>query len=414
MPNPTATGPNGEKVELVNGQWVPMAAPVVPKPRALPGMPTAAGAAVDSEIREGLKSGAGEVVANVLGLPHALGEVLALGNAAVSTAAGVGTAALRGEPLNVAETWKASRRMAETPSAVNPLMAMPEPNSGDVLGAVGLEEGGSGVGTNAGKTAADIATLMALNPVSRVKEIFKLRGSVPQTERRARLLARERPVEVEQKRALDNAAKSLMGGAGKAAEAGFEGALVGALGEGDPANTAAWSAGIQAGGSAALAAKSKFFKTPLTTFLTLYVGHEMYKSVMPGPQDFFASKDAAINEMTAAFGLGVAAHMVGAGRYGDAARISRGLAQASRAGIASVAGQLQAAKERGEPQYELIIGTMINNPDHFGEEYARRLQRAADSGKKNGVTDEIDQMMRSTRFKKLYDSIPTHRTGGGF
>jgi hypothetical protein len=399
---PTATGPNGEKVELVNGEWVPMAAPEVPKPRALPGMPTAAGAAMDREIREGLKSGAGELVANVLGLPHALGEVLALGNAAVSTAAGVGTAALRGEPLNVAETWKASRRMAETPSAVNPLMAMPEPNSGDVLGMVGLEEKGSDLATSAGKTAADVATLVALNPASRIKNILKARKGPTAA------------VDPDTRGMLDKAARSLTAGLGKTAEAGFEGAVVGALGDGDPANTAAWSAGIQAGGSMALTAKAAFLKHPFQTFGSLWLGHEMFKAVAPGPQDLFDSKDAAVQEMVGAYGLGIAASLVGAGRGTESQRVVNAISRASRAGIASVVGQLQAAKERGEPQYELVVSTMVNDPDHFGPEYARRLQRAADSKKENELTNEIDRLMRSNRFKKLYDAIPTHRTGGGF
>jgi len=401
MPNPpTATGPNGEKVVYENGQWVPMEQAAAP--RALPRMPPPAAGMMDREIREGMKTGAGELVANMLGLPHAAGELLALGKAGIGTAAGVGTAALTGKPLNVAETWKAARRTEENSLPVQALLAMPEPNSGDVLGALGIEEKGSDLATSAGKTAADIGTMLTLNPASRMKKLLGLRGSTTAK------------VDPDTRGMLDKAARSLLGGAGKTAEAGFEGAVVGALGEGDPANTAAWSAGIQAGGSMALTAKAAFLKHPFQTFGSLWLGHEMFKAVAPGPQDLFDSKDAAVQEMVGAYGLGLAASLVGAGRGTDSQRVVNAISRASRTGVASVVGQLQEAAKRGEPQYELVVGTMINDPDHFGPEYARRLQRAADSGKEDELTKEIDRLMRSTRFKKLYDAIPTHRTGGGF
>ena len=163
-----------------------------------------------------------------------------------------------------------------------------------------------------------------------------------------------------------------------------------------------------------MTAKAAFLKRPLATFGSLWMGHEMFKAVAPGSQNAFDSKDAAIQEMVVAYGLGVTASLVGAGRGTDAQKVVNAISRASRTGIASVVNQLQAAAEREDPVYERVISSVINEPDHFGPEVGQRLQRAADSGKENEIIKEIDRLMRTTRFRQQYEALPEFRTGGGF
>jgi hypothetical protein len=398
---PTATGPNGEKLELKDGQWVPLTDPTRVA-GALPGKPTAQGAQIDSQIRGGMKTAAGELIANVIGLPHAAGELLALGGAALRTGAGAAAAAVKGEPINIAERFNNARVIEEGSRPAKTLLAAPEPSSADVLNAVGLEETGGTIATGAGKAAADVATLMTLRPSARVTEILKMRRGPTAA------------VDPETLSGLNRAAHVLTGGSAKVAEAGFEGAVVGALGEGDPAVTAAFSAGIQIGGSAALTAKAAFFKNPLKTFGTLFIGHEMYKAVAPGPQNAFDSKDAAIDEMVVAYGLGIAAYMAGANRGTEMQRVVNAVSQASRTGIASVITQLDAAAQRGDTQYEQIVSKVATDPEYFGDTIKRRLERAANSEKPNELLREIDSLMQTASFRQKYEQMSKYRTGGEF
>jgi hypothetical protein len=398
---PTATGPNGEKLTLENGQWVPVTDPTGIA-GALPGKPTAQGAQMDSEIRSGMKTAAGELVANVIGLPHAAGELLALGGAALRTGAGAASAALKGEPINLAERFSNARVIEEGSRPAKTLLAAPEPSSADVLNAVGLEETGGTIATGAGKAAADVATLMTLRPSARVTEILKMRRGPTAA------------VDPETLSSLNRAARVLTAGSAKVAEAGFEGAVVGALGEGDPAVTSAWSAGIQLGGSAALTAKAQFFKNPLKTFGTLFIGHEMYKAIAPGPQNAFDSKDEVIDEMVVAYGLGLAASLAGANRGTEMQRVVNAVSHASRIGVASVITQLDAAAQRGDTQYERIVAKISSDPDYFGDTVRRRLERAANSEKPNELLREIDSLMQTASFREDYESMSKYRTGGEF
>lgn len=433
MPPPTATGPNGEKVVLQDGQWVPLTPPAEPAaaapppkmPRigALPGKPTEEAAAMDRMIRGGLKTAAGEFVANILGIPHAAGELLALGAAGLRTAGSAAAGALKGEPLNLGERFEAARQKEEGTSFASALLAAPEPTGDEVLEWVGAEPA-EGIEASAGRTAADVATLMTLRPGQRVREILKRRRATPAADRRARLLAREgssatAKAAAEADEAANTIMRSLGLGTGKAAEAGFEGAVVGALGDGDPAKTAAWTAGIQAGGSAALAAKGWIWKNPGKAAITLWLGHEMWKAALPGPQNALESKDEVIREMVGAYGLGAVASLAGASR--PVKPFARALSNASRGAVASVVTQLQEATARGEPHYEQIVAKFAEDPDYFGREARSRLELAAFRERPNALLTEIDSLMKSRRFRSKVEGLqtappssPVYHTGGGF
>lgn len=404
MPAPiTATGPNGEKIVLKDGAWVPLDQPVIPaaaRPSALPGLPTPEAAEQDQLIRQGMKSMAGELVANVLGLPHAAGELLALGAAGIRTGAGAAKAAVTGEPIEIARRFARARQTEDSSGLATLLQSLPEPSGADVLSAVGAEPVESELAAGAGRTAADVATLLALKPGERVARLLKLPRTAPKN------------VDAETMGRLNAAAKTLTRGLGRAAEAGFDGAVIGALGDGDPLKTAAWSAGIQAGGSAALAAKSTFLRNPIKSFGALWLGHQMWKAVAPGPQQAFESSDAATKELVAAYGLGIAASLAGAGR--SPGKIIGTIEHASRAGIASVVTQLQEASRRGDTTPARVLELMSDNPDYFGRNVRLRLERASRSKKPNAVLDEIDSLMRSERFRRQLENAPKFRTGGAF
>lgn len=383
----TATGPNGEKLVLEDGQWVPVA-----EPGALPGKPSEAAAKQDDLIRQGMKTFAAETAANVIGLPHAAGELLALGAAGVRTAGGAAVDAMRGKPLDLSNRFQKAREYEENTSFAGMLTSLPEPSGDDLLRLIGSHPAESDLAASAGRAGADIATLLSLRPAARVESLLKSRAPATVAE--------------DSKQFLDRAAEKLrplIAGGKKVTGAGFEGALVGALGDGDPANTAAWSAGIQAGGSLALAAKGQILKHPFKSFGTLWLGHEMFKSIAPGPQNAFESKDTAVNEMVGAYVLGVAASLAGAKRGAEGQRVIDAMSRASRAGIASVVTQLQ--EVRDQPHYQRIIEKVAQDPEFFGDEIRIRLERAANSDEPKALLNEIDRLMDSTRFRRKFDEL---------
>ncbi|MGB0855348.1 MAG: hypothetical protein ACPGSI_18770, partial [Pikeienuella sp.] len=97
----------------------------------------------------------------------------------------------------------------------------------------------------------------------------------------------------------------LLGRAGaKAVGTGVEGATLALLNEGDPENMFWYGAGGQAIGSASLHLAVKPVKRLLPFVATAWVASEMFKAAAPGDQDFFGSKDFAINKAMWAMGLG--------------------------------------------------------------------------------------------------------------
>jgi hypothetical protein len=426
MTRRTATGPNGEKLELQDGKWVPISTssgfvgPVDEMTGPLPSL----GRNPEEQsqnLRQGMRQGFGSFIANALSIPHATGKLLAAGGAVPALVPGGESftdARLRGEKQfpasaflsipdvsteevlaaptavgrafsNVNDNAKRARQLFSNPNSVtSPIKSPSVPENFDA--AVAEEEGvaaANPIATSAGRTAGDVASMMALRPGQRLMDKFTRLNP------RASL---DNP-----KNALDAAARSLQRGMGRTAEAGFDGAVMGALGDADPGKTAAWSAGIQAGGSAAMAAKNAFFRKPLSTFATLFLGHEMFKAIAPGPQDFFESKDAAVNEMVTAYGLGLAARLAGAGR--DPGRIIGAMEHASRSGLASVVTQLQEAQANNQPQYARVLDLLSQDQERFGTDVRVRLERAARSEEPRALLNEIDALMQSTRFRKALE-----------
>lgn len=406
MARRTATGPNGEKLVLEGGQWVPLQESAAPG--ALPGRPNAAAAEQDQEIRQGMRQGFGTFLANLMSVPHASGELLAAGAALPALVPG-------------GESFSDARARQEKLLPAKALLALPDPSTEDVLAvpsaiskslsdplvhrrrllrtrfeeAVAQEHARNDadpIVSSAGRTAGDVASLMTLRPGKRAADLM------------GRLNPRADLSDT--KGVLDAAARTLYRGMGRTAEAGFDGAVMGALGDADPARTAAWSAGVQAGGSAALAAKNAFFRNPLKSFAALYLGHEMWKAIAPGPQDLFESKDTAVSELVAAYGLGTAAAIAGSTRgigAGNVRLITDAMSSASRATIASVVTQLQEAAANNQPQYARVLELMSQDQERFGTDARVLLERAARSEEPRALLNQIDSLMQSARFRKALE-----------
>lgn len=372
-------------------------------------------------------------VANMLSIPHATGELLSEGGDLLQTGTGALAAKIMGQPANLRERYAQARAEPSMPSSL--LLKLPDPDASDVMTAArgvlavpgqigqsirafqqgGGEQGGQAApnpltdimaalrgareaqttseeqfpaATTAGRTVGDIATLATLRPSRMITTA--LRGA-------------EAPAATEGVSSLNAAVRKVAGGLGKAAEAGFDGAVMAALGDGDPAKTAAYTAGTQAAGSAALEAKGYLMRNPLKSFATLFLAHQMWKSVLPGSQNVFESQDKAVNELVGAYSLGVLASAAGAGR--PTGPIASALSAASRAGIASVITQLQEADKQGQGLYDRVLTRMTEDPEYFGREARDRLERAANSDKPRALLDEIDRLMGSSWFKQKYDAM---------
>jgi hypothetical protein len=373
MARRTATGPNGEKLVLEGGKWVPLATsqgfvgPVDEMTGPLPSL----GRNPEEQsqaLRQGLRSAGGTFLANLASIPHAAGELLAAGAAVPQTLAGAAGAAIRKQPINIGERFSSARAQQESQLPASALLSMPDPTAEDVLAVPGALAGSfsrananakrarageppqdptiastfaeslareqqrsaeNPIATGAGRVGGDVATLLAMRPGERATSALGLNTRAP----------------------AEGAVKLLGRGLARTAEAGIDGATIAALGDGDPAKTAAYSAGIQAGGSAALAAKGAMLRNPVKTFGALWLGHQMMKAVAPGPQQAFESSDAAIKELIAAYGAGTVAALLGAGRgvgEGNVRAITDALSTASRGAVAS--GITQAQEEDPEPR----------------------------------------------------------------
>jgi len=411
MARRTATGPNGEKLELVDGVWVPLrpepqgvlASQVEeygpPNPEAVP------------HIKNAARSIVGGIAAGTLSIPHAAGELLAAGAAVPALVPG-------------GRSYSDERSRQEQQYPAKALIAFPDPTAEDVLAVPGAikkslsdpflqrrrlvgqrfqeavteEQNRDPFASHVGRTVADVGTMMALRPGQRAVDALKLGRFNPRAEI------------TDTKGALDYAARVLARGTGRTAEAGFDGAVMGALGDGDPVKTAAWSAGVQAAGSMAMTAKNSFFRNPLKTFAALYLGHEMFKAIAPGPQDLFESKDTAVTEMVAAYGLGTAAALAGSTRgvgAGNVRAITDAMSTASRATIASVVTQLQEAAAAKQPQYSRVLELLSQDQQHFGTDARVLIERAARSDKPRALLNQIDELMKSTRFRKALEEEPS-------
>lgn len=205
-------------------------------------------------------------------------------------------------------------------------------------------------------------------------------------------------------------------GVGRVAETGIEGAIMGALHDADPAQTALYAATAQAAGSASLGTLSAVMKSKagvlggLTgTALGLAGAHQLFKSASPGGRDrILESVEGGFNETVTLVGLGLAAGLAGLSRgrnsalFEDLPRVVEGTTATLRGSLLSVMTGMADELNRGVSTTGPTIEHYVADPDSFRPAWRKAIER----GIQTGDLSEITQRLAATdeEFARLIDS----------
>lgn len=203
---------------------------------------------------------------------------------------------------------------------------------------------------------------------------------------------------------------SLANRAGRAAETGIEGAVLGILTEGDPLEMAAYSAGSQAAGSLALGALGGLFSggpmkagTKLALSAVAVTGLlQTAKSVAPGGQDYILPTiQQAFNKVALGVAAGALAGVAGFGRMPvkSLPAISDALSSIPRAATLSVLNDAL-----NDTRAEKVINQISSDPNYFGPVAARRLERAF-RNPNISISSVIDDLMETKVFREKYNEL---------
>lgn len=420
-PGPTVTGIINRGGSFAGGALEP---PVQKKPPSLEG-----------RVSMGTRANS-RFLADVLNTPHAIGELMSTGAAGLQ--AGVGSLfgrkdigqLITGRPQTFGERFATAKKEQEQSFPASLFLKFPKVTP-EGVGAFGqtvselpsimfgsptlkgtfqknLEEQqrfaeDHPIQTAIGDIGGDTAALLAARPFTR--RLFSGARAAPIAERAAEDI-------------IDSAANRITKVTGfakklgsQAGEAGFEGALLAAVGDGDPIATAGYSAGTQLGGALALKSATAFARYPWKTLGGIALAHWALRAVGPGNQGSLEDvRDESIRTMVTAFGLGAIGAMAGAGRLSPGTTAAResfidALDTIRRAPVVSIIKQLNEAEQNGDNRLDRIIGKLIEEPDFFGREARMRIERAANSGKSDALTKEVKSLMRSERFRRKFDDL---------
>ena len=204
-------------------------------------------------------------------------------------------------------------------------------------------------------------------------------------------------------------------------EAGIEGATIALIDEGDPLEVAAWTAGTQAAGSLALSLTSGLTGDgPLHQKGRRLAGYamgmsmfiEIAKSLTPGGEDrdfarFFQSFGTTTAKLAGAMGLGAFAGIAGLGRspsrsksiLDSAVSISDAATAIPRNAVFSILNDWQ-KDDRIEP----VLSRMASDPGYFNAEANRRIERAFLDGR-TSLTNILDELSKNTKFLEKLDAL---------
>lgn len=198
-------------------------------------------------------------------------------------------------------------------------------------------------------------------------------------------------------------AQRLGRGTGKVAETGFEAALFAAINDGDLETAFGLGAGGQAIGSASLFLMEKPTVRLLPAVGIAFVASEMMKAVGPGDQDFFESKDFAIQKTVAALALGLVSGLAGAGRLrGPTAErlpaLMDSITSIPRSVITSRMAELTKEGEAGNNAPMMVMQRFATNPSAFTEDQQNALMRAMNNPRQGVFTKEVNRLMGNEDF----------------
>jgi hypothetical protein len=219
--------------------------------------------------------------------------------------------------------------------------------------------------------------------------------------------------------------KSLYRGMGRAAEAGFEGAVLSMLKEGNPLEAGAYSAGAQMAGSGVLSVASDLFTTKgvlrsLTTTQKLALGAAtataltgLLQQVTPlgegNSYDAIRAMDTGYAKVAAGLGLGILATGAGFGRVRseNLPKLVDAVTAAPRAGVISLLTDLAKEKESGGDAVSRTAAHLAKNPDIFNDSQQKALNSAFEGGT---FAKTVDKLLRTDpRFAKTIaaDAVET-------
>ncbi|MEX2122378.1 MAG: hypothetical protein WD795_00665 [Woeseia sp.] len=315
-------------------------------------------------------------------LPLPSGEQVIAG---IGTATEIPGALLAGEPLNIGERFQQQQAQAA-------LAAQEQPIATGVGGLLG--------------DAATIATGRA--PFAGTGIAGFLRGRQPAE------MAFGSAAKFANRTELDRFIQSapvqkLARGAGRSLEAGFEGATLALLNEGDPLKTAAYAAGGQAVGSAAISATSlrggALNIAGRAAGLTAMI--QLTKSAIPGGRDrILESTEKAFDDLKLAITFGIAARTVGAGRVSGRAadRFEKSADAISTLHRGIAISTIQDATNDDTGTVEKVLQHLSINPDTFTQEQLDRFSSGLDN-RKFGATVK-DMIADDPSLVDLIDSQP--------
>lgn len=383
---------------------------------------------------------------NLLGLPSAAGEILALGAAGAETAAAgfdprIGIPGLAPDGPTFGERFQEQREKFPA-SMLRNFRPTVEGLTADVRSLPKLFPGGETFGesrqrlrsefasaaeqrrerfpgiTFAGDVTGDIATLVSGRaPAARgIKnleqklfgkgdELF-FGGAIPKI------------VDPGTRRVITEwitgpGAKSLARGAGRSLEAGFEAAALDLLKGDDPLETAGYVAAVQLGGSATLgifkgAKKHPGIAAGALVFASLL---QVSKNFVPGGEDsFIDSIEAGYGKVAFAIGMGLVAGAAGTGRLrtlrrsDDWPKIMDAISTIPRANMISLLEDFVDADPVEQQKIETIINKLAEDPLFFGKEITPKLQSAMEN---NRFAEELRELQNDKKFtQKLFSLAP--------
>lgn len=166
-------------------------------------------------------------------------------------------------------------------------------------------------------------------------------------------------------------------GVARAAETGFESAMLAALDDGDPSQAAAMAAGSQAGGSLILTLAKPFVSSKPRMFMSLAgatLAFQLAKNVIPGgADDLGESAESAIFKIIPTAILATLAAAAGFGRVPGGSSVGKNLPKIAdaltaipRTAITSLIADFTEDEETGTDQTSRVMSRFIEDPEFFG------------------------------------------------
>lgn len=209
--------------------------------------------------------------------------------------------------------------------------------------------------------------------------------------------------------------KTLLNRSGRSFEAGLEGATIALLNGGDPLETAAYSAGGQAGGSLALSAISGLAgQGGLTSQGIRILGSaagiaaliQLVKQVTPGGENFsLDSLESGFSKVLLGISLGALGGVAGAGRITDRfpvralPAIADSITSLQRGATISVLNEILK-----DPVAETVVNQLRSDPNFFGARAGRQLQRAF-MDEDISITETIDRLSAGKEFREALEGL---------